>query len=114
MPVALNALTYMLPLCLSVSTISSWLECILITLCLWPPLAQKIVIPMQQQGKKSRDPQWDEFIRSVGQLGQLITLLSWRQEEEGGRGRGWMQAERGRGNKKEEKKGCEGGTEGGR
>lgn len=36
----------------------------------------------QQQG----DPQQDEFIRSVGQLGQLIMLLSWRQGGEGGGG----------------------------
>ena len=45
-------------------------------------MAEKIVIPVQQQGKRSRDPQLDEFIRSVGQLGQLIMLLSWRQEGE--------------------------------
>lgn len=57
----------------------------------------------QQQGEKSRDPQWDEFIRSVGQLGQLIMLLSWRQGEGGG----------GRGSKEEEMWGvCERGREG--
>lgn len=52
----------------------------MITHCFRSPVVQKIVIPAQQQGKKSRDPQRDEFIRSVGQLGQLIMLLSWRQE----------------------------------
>lgn len=34
--------------------------------------------------KKGMDPQWDEFIRSVGQLSQLIPVLSWRR-----RGEGW-------------------------
>lgn len=48
-------------------------------------LVQKIVTPTQQQGKKSRDPQRVEFIRSVGQLSQLIMLLSWRQGGEGKR-----------------------------
>lgn len=64
----------------SVSSISSQVDFILITHCFRSPVVQKIVIPAQQQGKKSRDPQRDEFIRSVGQLGQLIMLLSWRQE----------------------------------
>lgn len=67
---------------LFLSTISSQFDFILITECLWSPVAEKIVIPVQQQGKRSRDPQLDEFIRSVGQLGQLIMLLSWRQEGE--------------------------------
>lgn len=51
-------------------------------------MVQKIVIPAQQQAKKSRDPWWDEFIRSVGQIGQLIMLLSGRQEGERGEGGG--------------------------
>lgn len=43
-------------------------------------MVQEIVIPAQQQAKKkSRDPWWDEFIRSVGQIGQLIMQLSGRQ-----------------------------------
>lgn len=65
------------------------------TQCLWFPLVQKIVIPAHQQGKKSRDPQRNEFIKSVGQLGQLIMLLSWTQgggkkeeaKESGGEGK---------------------------
>lgn len=51
-------------------------------------MVQEIVIPAQQQVKKSRDPWdpwWDGFIRSVGQIGQLIMLLSGRQAEEKGR-----------------------------
>lgn len=53
-----------------------------------------------QPGKKSRDPQWDEFIRTAGQQDQLIMLLSWRQEEvemreEGGkREKVWSKIER--------------------
>lgn len=70
--------------CVSVSTISFWVDFIPITQCLWPPLVHKIVILMHQQGKKSRDPWWDEFIKSVGQQGQLIMLLS-RRQEGGGR-----------------------------
>lgn len=71
-------------MCVSVSAISYQVDFILITQCLWSPVVQKIVIPVQQQGKKSRDPQWDEFIRSVGQLGQLIMLLSCRRGGGGG------------------------------
>ncbi len=74
-------------LCVSVSTISFQVDFISITRCLRSPLVQKIVIPTQQQGEKSRDPQWDEFIRSVGQLGQLIMLLSRRQGGGGGKRR---------------------------
>lgn len=48
-------------------------------------MVQEIVIPAQQQAKKSRDPWWDEFIRSVGQISQLIMLLSGRQAREKGR-----------------------------
>lgn len=66
--------------CVSASAIRYWFDFIPITQCLPPPAVQKIVIPGQQQGKKSRDPQRGEFIGSVGQLGQLIMLLS------GGRG----------------------------
>lgn len=73
-------------MCVSVSAISYQVDFILITQCLWSPVVQKIVIPVLQQGKKSRDPQWDEFIRSVGQLGQLIMLLSCRRGGGGGRG----------------------------
>lgn len=63
------------------SAVSHRFDFIPITQCLQSPAVQKIVILGQQQGKKSRDPQRDEFIGSVGQLGQLIMLLS------GGRGR---------------------------
>lgn len=77
-------------MCVSVSAISYQVDFILITQCLWSPVVQKIVIPVQQQGKKSRDPQWDEFIRSVGQLGQLIMLLSCRRGGGRGRGGGWQ------------------------
>lgn len=45
-------------------------------------MVQEIVIPAQQQVKKSSDPWWDEFIRSVGQIGQLIMPLSGRQAGE--------------------------------
>lgn len=48
-------------------------------------MVQEIVIPAQQQAEKSRDPWWNEFIRSVGQIGQLIMLLSGRQAGEKGR-----------------------------
>lgn len=48
-------------------------------------MVQEIVIPAQQQAKESRDPWWDEFIRSVGQIGQLIMLLSGKQTGEKGR-----------------------------
>lgn len=58
------------------SAISHRFDFIPITQCLQSPAVQKIVILGQQQGKKSRDPQRDEFIGSVGQLGQLIMLLS--------------------------------------
>lgn len=48
-------------------------------------MVQEIVIPAQQQVEKSWDPWWDEFIKSVGQIGQLIMLLSGRQAGEKGR-----------------------------
>lgn len=41
--------------------------------------------PHSTAGEEKRDPWWDEFIGSVGQIGQLIMLLSGRQAGEKGR-----------------------------